>query len=274
MEAVKDIASYGKIDNMFGVQDKIVLITGGGGLAAMFAEGFAGNGATVILASQTVAKCEAICESLRAKGLDKCEAHALDVSDTASVQALADDICARYGKIDICIHTAALCKLHNAMADGFDELFLRHFEVNMMGTRNIDRIVGAKMAEKGWGRIININTMSNLTVNSPDGFSYGVTKTGVRQITRYYAVTLATKGVTVNEICPVWVDTPMMSSRSKDYWDHCIDQVPMERVANPEDYLGIALYMAGEAGRFMTGQSIYVDGGWSISRVFKFDQNK
>lgn len=271
MEKATNISQYGTIDTLFSVKDKITLITGAGGLASMFAEGFIANGAIVIMASRTLSKGIATCEMLKEKGFDRCEAIELDISDETAVQAVVDDIVARYGRIDICIHTAALCQRHDTMADGNSELFQQHIEVNICGSRNINRLVGRQMASQGWGRIININTMSSTTVNSPDGFSYGVTKTALRQITRYFAVNLATSGVTVNEISPVWIDTPMMACRSQSYWDGCIGQTPMGRVANPEDYLGIALYIASEAGRYMTGQSLFVDGGWSISRVFQFD---
>lgn len=266
--------NYSRIENLFSVKGKIVLITGAGGLGECFAKGFAVNGSVVLIASKTVSKCEKICDELRKDGYTSCEAFHLDVSDEKEVAKLCEDIVKKFGRIDVVVHTAALCRLHDTLADGNEDLFLQHFQVNMAGSRNVDRIFGNQMAKQGWGRIINVNTMSSLSVNSPDGFSYGVTKTGLRQITRYFAVAFAKTGVTVNEINPVWIHTPMMATRSEDYWNHCIDQTPMGRVAVPEDYMGIVLYMASEAGRYMTGQSVSVDGGWSVSRVFTFDQNK
>lgn len=267
---MNDLKSYAKINHLFSVRDRVVFITGAGGLASMYAEGFASNGATVILASHTLEKANAVCRKLAAKGLNNCESMELDVSDQEQVRAVIDALVERHGRLDICIHTAALCKLHPLMEDHAD-LLQAHVDANLMGTYYVNRLAGAQMVRQGWGRIININTMSSSTVNSSDGFSYGVTKTAMRQITRYFGIMLAPKGVTVNEICPIWIRTPMMSTRSSDYWHHCLDQIPMERTAVPEDYLGIALYMASEAGRFMSGQSVFVDGAWSVSRTFKFD---
>lgn len=268
----EDVLEFGKIDRLFSVEGKIVLITGAGGLGAMYTEGFVTNGATVILASKTVSKAETECEKLRKKGF-ACEAMGLNIENKNEVKKVTNKIVEKYGKIDICVHTAAVCQRHSTI-DDCEELFDLHDKVNVKGTINVNRIVGNQMALQGWGRIININTMSCWTVNTPDGFSYGVTKAAVKQITKWFGVAYAKKGVTVNGVAPVWIDTPMMACRSEDYWNHCIDQVPMERVAVPEDYLGIVLYMASEAGRYMTGQTIFVDGGWSVSRVFKFDQDK
>ena len=247
----------GLISSLFSVKGKTVLITGAGGLAEMYANGFAANGATILLASKTLKKAEALCEALKKKSVS-CEAFELNIEDKNAVKSLVNRILEKYKKIDVCIHTAAACIRHNTLdeSDENDELFQLHEDVNVKGTIYINRIVGNAMAASGGGRIININTMSAYTVNTPDGFSYGVTKAAMKQVTKWFAVALAKSGVTVNGIAPVWIDTPMMACRSEDYWNKCVDQVPMGRVAVPEDYLGIALYMASEAGRYMTGQTI------------------
>ncbi|MCD8123339.1 MAG: SDR family oxidoreductase [Clostridiales bacterium] len=264
--------NYGKIEELFSVKNQVVLITGAGGLAEMYAYGFAKNGATVVIASKTMQKAERICEKLRTEQVP-CLALNVQIEKKDQVQKMIDCILEQFGKIDICIHTAAVCVRHNTLED-HEELFRTHVDVNMIGSLNINRMVGNVMAARGKGRIININTMSCDTVNTPDGFSYGVTKAALKQITKWFAVAYAKKGVTVNGIAPVWIDTPMMACRSQDYWNHCMDQVPMGRVAVPEDYLGIALYMASEAGRYMTGQTVFVDGGWQVSRVFRFDEEQ
>ena len=263
---------YGKIEQLFSVKNQVVLITGAGGLAEMYAYGFAKNGAIIVLASKTLSKAEAVCTRLKEAGYS-CMALEVQIEKKEQVKKIVQIILDTYGKIDICIHTAAMCVRHNTLEDN-ENLFRSHIDVNMIGSLNVDRIVGNVMAKAGKGRIININTMSCYTVNTPDGFSYGVTKAALKQITKWFAVAYAKKGVTVNGIAPVWIDTPMMACRSRDYWDHCVDQVPMGRVAVPEDYLGIALYMASEAGRYMTGQTIFVDGGWQVNRTFRFDENE
>lgn len=261
-----------KIEDLFSVKNKVTLITGAGGLAEMYASGFGKNGATIIIASKTLKKAEVICNQLREADIP-CLALELHIENKEDVSKAVDIILKKFGKIDICIHTAAMCVLHDTLKD-CEDLFRAHLNVNMVGSLNINRIVGNVMAKAGGGRIINIASISADTVNSPDGFSYGVTKAALKQMTKWFAVAYAKHGVTVNGIAPIWINTPMMSSRSQDYWLHCIEQVPMGRVAVPEDYLGIALYMASEAGRFMTGQTIFVDGGWQIYRGFSFNSQE
>ena len=89
-------------------------------------------------------------------------------------------------------------------------------------------------------------------------------------LTKYFAVLYAEKGVTVNGIAPIWIDTPLMSGRSQDYLNKAISQVPMGRMSHVGDYIGMGLFLAGAGSRFVTGQTFLVDGGWSVSRVFKF----
>ena len=84
---------------------------------------------------------------------------------------------------------------------------------------------------------------------------------------------MAPKGVTVNGIAPVWINTPMMAQRPKSYLDAAIAQVPMGRMSETDDYLGIALYLASEAGKYVTGQTLLIDGGWSCTRVFTYDKD-
>ena len=129
------------------------------------------------------------------------------------------------------------------------------------------------MVENGFGRIINYNSIDAFSVNANDAMAYAVSKSGVQQATRFFAVEMAPKGVTVNGIAPVWINTPMMAQRPKAYLDAAIAQVPMARMSETDDYLGIALYLASEAGKYVTGQTLLVDGGWSCTRVFTYEKD-
>lgn len=258
-----------KTENLFSVKDKVVLITGAGGLGEVFAEGFAANGAKVILASRTKAKGDAVCEKLAGRGI-AAESYALDVADKAQDFALVEQVAQKYGRLDVLLHTAALCKLHPVMED-CEDIFRKNCDVNLMGSMFLNQAAGKVMAQQGQGSIININTQSAFTVNSADGFSYGVSKAALMQLTKWFAVELADKGVTVNGIAPIWIDTPMMAQRPADYLKKAIEQVPMGRMSQSEDYLGMALFLAGGGSRFVTGQTFLVDGGWSVSRRFTYD---
>ncbi len=258
-----------KIENLFSVAGKVVLITGAGGLGSAYAEAFAENGATVILANRTAAKAEATAQQLAQQGLHITAAQ-LDVSDKAQVKDFVAGLQKQYGRIDVLVHTAASCKLHPGLEDS-EETFRLNMDINLMGSYFLNQTVGNIMAEqKEGGSIININTQSAFTVNSPDGMSYAVSKAALMHLTKYFAVLYAEKGVTVNGIAPIWIDTPLMSGRSQDYLNKAISQVPMGRMSHVEDYIGMGLFLAGAGSRFVTGQTFLVDGGWSVSRVFKF----
>lgn len=257
-----------RVEALFSVQNKVVLITGAGGLGSIYARAFAQNGARVILASKTFRKATAVCEALFEDGLS-CAAYPLDVGDKQQVNRLVEELEEAYGTIDVLIHTAALCKLHPVMED-CEELFRMNCDVNIMGSVFINQAVGKLMSKHGGGSIININSNSAFTVNSSDGMSYGVSKAALAQITKWFAVALAEKGVTVNGIAPIWIDTPMLANRPKDYFVQAVKQVPMGRISTPQDYVGMALFLAGGGSRYITGQTFLVDGGLSVSRVFPF----
>ncbi len=259
-----------RVENLFSLENKVVLITGAGGLGGIYARAFAENGARVILASKTLQKALKVRDQLAESGLS-CAVHPLNVADKRQVNRLAAEIEQTYGTIDVLVHTAALCKLHPVMED-CEELFRMNCDVNIMGSVFVNQAVGSLMARHGGGSIININSQSAFTVNSPDGMSYGVSKAALMQITKWFAVALADQGVTVNGIAPIWIQTPMLAGRPKDYFVQAVKQVPMGRISTPEDYVGMALFLAGGGSRYITGQTFLVDGGLSVSRVFKFRQ--
>lgn len=258
------------ISQLFSVKDKVVLITGAGGLGEMYAHAFAKNGAIVLLATRHIEKAERIAEDIT-KNQYICYPYELDITNKVAVFSLIQEITQRFEKIDALIHTAASCLLHNPLED-CEETFRKNLDVNLMGSLFLTQAVGNQMKSQQSGSIIHINTMSAFSVNSPDGTSYSISKSALMQLTKWYAVALAPYHVTVNGIAPIWIDTPMMAGRSPDYMEHARQQVPMKRIANVDDYLGLAIYMISDAGKFMTGQTILVDGGWSVSRVFSFDQ--
>ena len=243
------------VENMFSVEGLVVMITGGGGVATANARCFAKNGCKVILASR---REEQLC-AVKAKLEEDIVAK---VSETAK----------RYGRIDVLIHTAACCHVENTLY--FDEKELRKtMDTNLLGTIFLNQEVGKVMVKQKFGRIINYNSIDAFSVNAVDAMAYAVSKSGMMQATKFFAVELAPYGITVNGIAPIWINTPMMAQRPKSYLDAAIAQVPMGRMSETDDYLGIALYLCSEAGKFMTGQTLLVDGGWSLTRCFTYDQD-
>lgn len=259
------------IENMFSVKDRIVLVTGCGGVATANARCFAKNGATVVMASRRMEKVAEAQKLLADEGLT-IDGIQMDISCHEDIIEKVAQVAAKYGRIDVLIHTAANCHVENTLTFREDEI-RKTFETNLLGTIFLNQEVGKIMVNHGFGRIINYNSIDAFSVNANDAMAYAVSKSGVQQATRFFAVEMAPKGVTVNGIAPVWINTPMMAQRPKSYLDAAIAQVPMGRMSETDDYLGIALYLASEAGKYVTGQTLLVDGGWSCTRVFTYDKD-
>lgn len=266
-----DVIPSDLIPELFSVRDKVCFITGAGGLGETVAHAFAHNGAKIALANRSQEKAQRVCEALAAEGC-VCKSYALDVKSLADCRRVTEEIERDFGRIDILIHTAAVAQLSDPL--NLDDEELRStLETNFIGSVHIDQTVSQVMVKNGFGRIINISSIDAFSVNCVDGMSYACSKAAQLQATRNFAVSLADKGVTVNGIAPVWIWTPMMAKRPGDYMKQAAASVPMGRVSYAEDYLGMLFFLSSAASSFVTGQTFLVDGGWSVSRVFQYDEN-
>lgn len=265
---MQSVISSDKISSLFSVEGKVCFITGIGGLGKVYAEAFAHNGARIALANRTKSKADCLCDQLGSEGCD-CRSYALDVSDRENVKAVVGQIVKDFGRIDILIHTAAVGFNDDPLNLDIEELKATT-EINYYGSLYVNEAVGGVMAEQGSGRIINIGSIDGYSVNCIDGMTYACTKSAMMQLTRAYAVQLAKKGVTVNSIAPVWIWTPMMEQRPKDYMVQAAATIPIGRVSFAEDYLGMTFFLASEASAYVTGQTFLVDGGWNASRIFHY----
>lgn len=270
LDNIQNTLSSRIVTDLFSVKGQIVVITGAGGLGEDLCRGFAENGATVILMSRTLAHMQTIQSTLAGSGLT-IELVQCDLTDKCSVYSTVEGIAAKYGRLDTVINTSAGCILHPVLED-CEEAFRKNCDVNIMGAVFLCQAAGRIMAQQEAGSIILISSISAYTVNSPDGFSYGVGKAATEMLIRWFAVELADKGVTVNGIAPTAIMTPMMARRSQDYLEKCVQKIPKGRMSYPDDYLGSAIFLASQASRFMTGQTMIVDGGNTVSRRFNFKE--
>lgn len=267
--AFNGVISSDKINDLFGVKDRVVLVTGAGGLGSACAHAFAVNGAKVAIANRGFAKAEAVAKSLTDEGYEA-KAYALDVESQADCDKVIADIVADFGRLDILVHTAAVANYSQPIVNVSDENFNETLSINLVGSIHIMESASKEMLKHNYGRIVNIASIDGVSVNCIDGMSYGVSKAGLIQATKQYAVSLAEKGITVNAISPVWIWTPMMSHRPNDYMVQAAGTIPMGRVSYSEDYVGTVLFLCSEASAYITGQNFMVDGGWSVSRIFRY----
>jgi NAD(P)-dependent dehydrogenase (short-subunit alcohol dehydrogenase family) len=254
-----------KLDN------RLALITGGGrGIGRAIALAFAREGASVVVAARSLDQIEAVANEVRASGAIAA-AIACDVADAASVQEMFSQVRDQFGRgPDILVNNAGIAE--SATVDKTsDELWQRHIGVNLSGTFFCTRAVVAEMMAGGWGRIINIASIAGKT-GAPYIAAYSASKHGVLGLTRSVALEVASKGVTVNAICPGYVDTEMTSrgienitaktGKSADDALAALKRMsPQNRLVTSEEVAALALLLASEDGRGINGQAINVDGG-------------
>src|SRR5436853_427056 len=253
------------------MKNRTALITGGGrGIGRAIAFAFGREGARVAVLARTEEEVARAAEEVRAEtGVETMYA-TCDVSARESVELALADVRERLGAIDILVNNAGIAE-SAPLTKTSDELWQRHIEVNLTGTFYFTRAVLPAMVERGYGRVINIASIAGKT-GAPYIAAYSASKHGVLGLTRSVALEVATKGVTVNAICPGYVDTVMttraletIEARTGKSIDEALDAIkrmsPQNRLITPEEVAALALLLASDDGRGINGQAINVDGG-------------
>lgn len=245
---------------------KIAIVTGaGGGIGGAIAQAFAQNGATVILADRSGQDAMAA-----AIGHDA-QAMPLDVTSQASIDALADAVLDRHGRIDILVNGAGRFDA-TPLADVSHAHWQRIFDVNVFGLAAMSQAVIPAMTGQGSGRIINIASIGGRRADEKT-IVYSASKAAVISITQAMALALARQGVGVNAIAPGPVRTALWEQLDRTFSDRYLQTepgaftalaeqaTPIGAIAVPEDIAGTALFLASPASAHVIGQTINVDGG-------------
>lgn len=248
----------------FSLAGKVTVVTGGNrGIGRGIADGFAQAGAQVVIAARDTERSAQAVAEITADG-GKAVAIAADVASRESLQALHDEVIARFGTVDVLVNNAGI-GFHADALELDDARWRQLLEVNLDGVWRACQIFGRTMTANQRGSIINIGSMSGLIVNRPQWHSpYAVSKAAVHHLTRSLAAEWATRGVRVNAIAPGYVKTEIASTEYEDYAHYWRDEVPMQRYGSVEEIAPTALYLASEASSFMTGSVIVIDGGYTL----------
>ncbi len=246
-------------DPLFSVADRSVFVAGAAGaLGQALAYAFAERGAKIIAADIDSARVEAVAGKLPGGGH---LVHHLDVTDEASCNNAVATARDALGGLGVVINATGVFSVAPALelgAHAFDETL----RVNLTGAFLLARAAASIMTADGGGSIITIASVSSRVAN-PGYAAYASSKAGLAQLVRVLAREWAESQVTVNAIGPAMILTPLTEQylRSTDNFDHALGQIPMGRFGKPGDIVGTALLLASQAGAFITGQTIFVDGG-------------
>ena len=251
--------------DQFKLDDKVAIVTGGaGGIGRVVARGLAEAGASVVLASRNAESAEEAAQELREDGFAAL-AIGVDISVRASTIAMADEAVAEFGSVDILINNAGLM-VEVPQLDILDmppEWLEKVLGVNLLGAIHCAAAVKPYMIERGAGRIVNISSAGAFMA----GGIYSISKYALHSATVCLARSLGPHGVNVNTIAPGMVENgPGFDSMPADspVRAHFAAQVPGRSSAPAEDLMGTILLLTSDAGSWVNGQHISVDGGWIV----------
>jgi 3-hydroxybutyrate dehydrogenase len=246
------------------------LVTGGGrGIGRASALALARAGADVAVAARTRAEIEAVAAEIRALGR-RAAAFVADLGRAEAVGALFREARAALGGIDILVNGAGIAPTAPVVKTP-DELWHSVLAVNLSGVFYATREALPEMAERGFGRVVNVASIAGKSAMPYVG-AYAASKHGVLGLTKVAALEMAQKGVTVNAVCPGYVDTPMTDAgieaivrktgqKAADVRRRLEEMSPQKRMVTSEEVAALVVFLCGEDARGITGQALNVDGG-------------
>jgi 3-oxoacyl-[acyl-carrier protein] reductase len=244
---------------------RVAVVTGAAqGIGAATARRLAAEGATVAVLDLDLDRTADTVATIRATG-GAADGYAVDVADAGSVTAAIDAVAGAYGRIDVLVNDAGVTRdnlVHKLGEDDWDTVL----DVNLKGTYLVSRAVQQQMVPAGYGRIVSLSSTSAL--GNRGQANYAAAKAGIQGLTATLAIELGRYGITANAVAPGYVATAMTAATAQrvgmDPGEHqrlAAEQIPVRRVGRPDDIAAAIAFLASEEAGYVSGQTLYVNGG-------------
>jgi NAD(P)-dependent dehydrogenase (short-subunit alcohol dehydrogenase family) len=253
---------------LFSVKGKTAVVTGGSsGIGLMVARGYVEGGARVYVSSRKAEACERVAAELSRAG--DCVPLPADLSSEAGCLRLAGQLGEREERLHVLVNNAGAAwgaPLEEFPASAWDKLLDLNLKAPFFLTRALLPLLEAAATAEDPARVINVGSIDGLQVPPFPTYAYSASKAGLHHLTRVLARELGPRGITVNAVAPGPFESRMMAQTLRDFGEAIVATAPLGRIGRPDDMAGVALYLAGRAGAYVTGAVIPVDGGIATTR--------
>lgn len=247
----------------WGLEGRIALVTGASrGIGRAIALRLAEEGCDVAINFNTSPEAaEEVVAAIKTMERRAIAVHA-DVSSADQVETMVSEVTDDLGEVDILVNNAGIHQ-HLKSWEMSAEDWQRVIDVNLTGTYLTSRLIGPRMADRGWGRIVNISSVVAMSGTDHEAH-YAASKAGLHGLTKSLALELSPKGVTVNAVAPGWIRTDMTADTTEEEMAEAMREVPLGRIGEPEEIASVIAYLASPDAAYVTGQVIHVNGGMGL----------